>query len=119
VLLEEFLSGYTRLSGMFFYCTHPFLSQIRRGRQRSMRHKRRGIEGLYDTYYPRVPRLSLQSSEFAPPPGPSPSPASECSVRPWNHRVGGQHSLAGGGVGGPSSNDWRESLAKVNLNSNL
>ncbi len=41
----------------------------------------------------------------------APSPASEC-VPPLGPKLGGeQHSLAGEGVGGPNSDDWRESLA--------
>jgi hypothetical protein len=42
----------------------------------------------------------------------SPAPLPQASVSPsWNQREGGQHSLAGKGVGGASSDDWRESLA--------
>ncbi len=40
--------------------------------------------------------------------GPLPFPASECAS-PLNPKVG-QHSLEGEGVGGPSSDDWKESL---------
>ncbi len=41
---------------------------------------------------------------------PTPSPASVCFPL-WTQRGEEQHSLAGEGVGGPNSDDWKESLA--------
>ncbi len=61
------------------------------------------IEGLY---YTSSTIVSVPSFELGPP---TPSTASECV--PPGTKVGGQHWSAGKGMGGPNSDDWRESLA--------
>ncbi len=54
--------------------------------------------------------MYVLSSELGPP---TPSQASECVslLRPKGREE--QHSHAGEGVGGPNSDDWKESLALV------
>jgi hypothetical protein len=61
--------------------------------------------------YLQSTRVSVPSSELAPP---APSPASKCVPPFWNQR-GEQHPLAGEGLGGANSDDWRESLALCGL----
>jgi hypothetical protein len=46
---------------------------------------------------------------------PIPLPPWRVCLPPWTHWGKEQHSLAGEGVGGPSSGDWKESLYSVSV----
>ncbi len=88
-------------TGSFFYSELPeFEESYDITIQNIINFSHRGII-LYLEYHSVCPFVRIGSAH--------PPPASEC-VPPFNLR-GGQHSPAGEGMGGPNSDDWRESLA--------